>query len=129
MPDKPDERLIILLPPDLLEEVRRAAEEADLSVSQLVRRAIRSELKSIAASKNKMSEEEIRELLKRNQIPLSSLLNSGLYRALQDAWLDPFAPTPSGKLSDLAGPQPESDSDQSKSKQAGAKRSAKGFKI
>jgi metal-responsive CopG/Arc/MetJ family transcriptional regulator len=37
-----DERLIILLPPDLLEEVRRAAEEADLSVSQIVRQAIRS---------------------------------------------------------------------------------------
>jgi Ribbon-helix-helix protein, copG family len=47
MPDKPDERLIILLPPDLLEEVRRVAEEADLSVSQLVRRAIRNELQSL----------------------------------------------------------------------------------
>jgi len=52
MPDKPDERLIILLPPDLLEEVRRAAEEADLSVSQIVRRAIRNELRNIAAQKN-----------------------------------------------------------------------------
>jgi Ribbon-helix-helix protein, copG family len=48
MPNKPDERLIILLPPDLLEEVRRAAEEADLSVSQIVRRALRNELKAIA---------------------------------------------------------------------------------
>lgn len=46
-----DERLIILLPPDLLEEVRRAAEEADLSVSQIVRRAIRNELKLIAREK------------------------------------------------------------------------------
>jgi hypothetical protein len=45
---KPDERLIILLPPDLLEEVRRAAEEEDLSVSQIVRRALRNELKAIS---------------------------------------------------------------------------------
>jgi hypothetical protein len=129
MPDKPDERLIILLPPDLLEEVRRAAEEADLSVSQLVRRAIRSELKSIAASKTKMSEEEVRELLKRNQVPLSSLLNSGLYRALQNTWLDPYAPTSSGKLSDLVGSQPESSGDQVKDKEVKVKRPAKGFKI
>src|ERR1700730_8113969 len=48
MANKPDERLIILLPPDLLEAVRCAAEEADLSVSQIVRRALRNELKSIA---------------------------------------------------------------------------------
>lgn len=47
MPNKPDERLIILLPPDLLEEVRRAAEAEDLSVSQIVRRALRNELKAI----------------------------------------------------------------------------------
>jgi len=48
MASKPDERLIILLPPELLEEVRRAAEEEDLSVSQIVRRALRNELKAIA---------------------------------------------------------------------------------
>jgi hypothetical protein len=47
MANKPDERLIILLPPELLEEVRRAAEEEDLSVSQIVRRALRNELKAI----------------------------------------------------------------------------------
>jgi hypothetical protein len=130
MPDKPtDERLIILLPPDLLEEVRLAAEEADLSVSQLVRRAIRSELKSIAAAKNKMSPEEVRELLKRNQIPLSSLLNSGLYQAFQNEWLDPYAPRPSGKLSNLAHPQ--TNKDEGKSKQADAVRKPvrRGFKI
>jgi hypothetical protein len=48
MANKPDERLIILLPPDLLEQVRRAAEAEDLSVSQIVRRALRNELKAIA---------------------------------------------------------------------------------
>jgi hypothetical protein len=48
MPSKIDERLIILLPPDLLEQVRRAAEAEDLSVSQIVRRAPRNELKAIA---------------------------------------------------------------------------------
>jgi Ribbon-helix-helix protein, copG family len=48
MANKPDERLIILLPPDLLEEVRRAAEAEDLSVSQIARRALRNELKAIA---------------------------------------------------------------------------------
>lgn len=48
MANKPDERLIVLLPPDLLEEVRRAAEAEDLSVSQIVRRALRNELKMIA---------------------------------------------------------------------------------
>jgi Ribbon-helix-helix protein, copG family len=48
MANKPDGRLIILLPSDLLEDVRRAAEEADLSVSQIVRRALRNELKAIA---------------------------------------------------------------------------------
>jgi Ribbon-helix-helix protein, copG family len=48
MANKPDERLIILLPSELLEEVRRAAEDEDLSVSQIVRRALRNELKMIA---------------------------------------------------------------------------------
>ena len=52
MATKPDERLIVLLPPDLLEQLRRAAEEADLSVSQVVRRAIRNELKWMAADGN-----------------------------------------------------------------------------
>jgi Ribbon-helix-helix protein, copG family len=52
MPSKDDdERLIILLPTELLEEVRRAAEEADLSVSQIVRRALRRELKHIELEK------------------------------------------------------------------------------
>jgi metal-responsive CopG/Arc/MetJ family transcriptional regulator len=50
-PNQEEKRLIILLPADLLEEVRQAAEEADLSVSQIVRRAIRNELKSIADEK------------------------------------------------------------------------------
>jgi post-segregation antitoxin (ccd killing protein) len=129
MPNKPDERLIILLPPDLLEEVRRAAEEADLSVSQIVRRAIRNELKSIAASKNELSAEELRELLKRNQVPLSSLLGSGLHHALQNDRVDPYTPRPSGKLSDLMGSQPESSGDHVKGKEVKAKRPAKGFKI
>jgi hypothetical protein len=64
MPDAPpqnqeEKRLIILLPAELLEQVRQAAEEADLSVSQIVRRAIRNELKSIADEKSqaKMIEE------------------------------------------------------------------------
>jgi len=48
MANKPGERLIILLPTDLLEEVRRAAEAEDLSVSQIVRRALRNELKAIS---------------------------------------------------------------------------------
>jgi hypothetical protein len=52
MANKPDERLIILLPPDLLEEVRRAAETEDLSVSQIVRRAIRNELKAITQNES-----------------------------------------------------------------------------
>jgi Ribbon-helix-helix protein, copG family len=83
MPDKPDERLIILLPPDLLEEVRRAAEEADLSVSQLVRRAIRNELKFIAADKV-------------GQVPLS-MVN------FFHAWTEANSSKPEGKISDLVG--------------------------
>jgi hypothetical protein len=46
-----EKRLIILLPAELLEELRQAAEEADLSVSQVVRRAIRNELRSIGIEK------------------------------------------------------------------------------
>jgi hypothetical protein len=72
MANKPDERLIILLPPDLLEEVRRAAEAEDLSVSQIVRRALRNELKTISR-KNTVSDadpillENLRRLLKPRQ--------------------------------------------------------------
>src|ERR1700753_2088958 len=109
MPDKPEERLIILLPPALLAEVRRPAEEADLSVSQIVRRAIRNELKTIAAGKNNLSAEELQAFLKRTQIPLSSLLNSGLREALQSAWLHGVdGVEPHVKLSDLARSQSDS---------------------
>lgn len=103
MPDKPDERLIILLPPDLLEQVRRAAEEADLSVSQIVRRALRNELKTIAASKNKLTEREVRGLLERNQVPLSSLLGPSMWAELVEKWSAIESSKPSGTLSDLAG--------------------------
>jgi DNA-binding NarL/FixJ family response regulator len=52
VPTVPQEkRLIILLPADLLEQVRETAEEEDLSVSQVVRRAIRNELQRIAHQK------------------------------------------------------------------------------
>jgi ribbon-helix-helix CopG family protein len=72
MANKPDERLIILLPPELLEQVRRAAEAEDLSVSQIVRRALRNELKAIT-EKDTVSDadpillENLRRLLKPRQ--------------------------------------------------------------
>jgi hypothetical protein len=39
-----DTRIIILIPPELLKSLKKAATKEDLSVSQLVRRAIRNEL-------------------------------------------------------------------------------------
>jgi hypothetical protein len=66
-PNQEEKRLIILLPSELLEELRQAAEEADLSVSQVVRRAIRNELKSIAnANKKAISLEALQEALSRS---------------------------------------------------------------
>jgi len=66
MANKPDERLIILLPPELLEQVRRAAEAEDLSVSQIVRRALRNELKSLTlkSSPDSATFEDLIKLLK-----------------------------------------------------------------
>jgi hypothetical protein len=46
-----EKRLIILLPAELLEQLRQTAEAEDLSVSQVVRRAIRNELNSIPLQK------------------------------------------------------------------------------
>jgi hypothetical protein len=46
-----EKRLIILLPAELLEELRQVAEAEDLSVSQIVRRAIRRELQAIPLQK------------------------------------------------------------------------------
>jgi Ribbon-helix-helix protein, copG family len=60
-----EKRLIILLPSALLEELRQAAEELDLSVSQIVRRAIRNELKSIAYQKSTTGSENAFEMLQR----------------------------------------------------------------
>jgi metal-responsive CopG/Arc/MetJ family transcriptional regulator len=71
MPDAPqneEKRLIILLPTDLLEELRQSAEEEDLSVSQVVRRAIRNELRRIQANKsshNTITFGELEEVLRK----------------------------------------------------------------
>jgi hypothetical protein len=73
MANKPDERLIILLPPDLLEAVRRAAEAEDLSVSQIVRRALRNELKRIAANVDSNLEQTLGDL----QTLLDSIRHEG----------------------------------------------------
>jgi hypothetical protein len=71
-----EKRLIILLPAELLEEVRQAAEEADLSVSQIVRRAIRHELESIDNEKMKrVTVKDLQEALNR-AYPNADTLNS-----------------------------------------------------
>jgi post-segregation antitoxin (ccd killing protein) len=123
MANKPDERLIFLLPPELLEEVRRAAEEADLSVSQIVRRALRNELKAIAGAKTKKwTAEEVREAIASSgdQIPLSLLLNPTAYQAMITLLA---ADAPPGKLSDLVG-EPEGDKHKIRTSRAAAMRTA-----
>src|SRR6266446_2713717 len=105
-----EKRLIILLPADLLEGLRQAAENADLSVSQVVRRAIRNELQSIANQKtNDHFWESLRKGLSSSErVPLSTLANMNqdrfwtLFNAFEKALQD-RQNAPSAKLSDLSG--------------------------